>query len=164
MHTDRETDRQQPTLFFLLPLSCLLFCSFLCHTAVLLFSLWDETQDSTLCLSDFNICLTLPHSPNTSITSSADFFPIVCPYLCSSLLCVQSVSSNWAVFSLPLCSHLWLSFPMLLHFLSFSFLPVFFLLFVSHRIPHEFALFCLWQPFVMMTCTEIIFRSFLLSW
>lgn len=141
-HAHRQRDRQtQAHSLFLLPLSCLLFCSFLCHTAVLLFSLCDETQGGTLCLSAFNICLTLAHSPNTSIASSADFFPIVCPYLCSFLLCSISVSSTWAVFPLPLCSHLWL-FPYATPFFMFA-SPCFFLLFISHRIQHEFALFCL---------------------
>lgn len=74
----RQTERQKPSRFFLLllSLSSLLFCSFFRCSAVLLFSLRDETQDATLCcLSAFNICLPLPHFPRTSISSSADFLP-----------------------------------------------------------------------------------------
>lgn len=75
-HAHRQRDRQtQAHSLFLLPLSCLLFCSFLCHTAVLLFSLCDETQGGTLCLSAFNICLTLAHSPNTLYRFLCWLFP-----------------------------------------------------------------------------------------
>lgn len=81
----RQRDRQTKAHSFLPPpLSHLFgFVLFFRHSAVLLFSLRDETQDTTLCcLSAFNICMPLPHLPHTSFSSSADFFS---PHLPRSL-------------------------------------------------------------------------------
>lgn len=171
-HADRQRDKQtdkSPLVSSSSPLSSRLFCSFFFSAtlAVLLFSLWDETQDGTLCcLCAFNICLPLTtfspllylflcwlFSPRLSLTRA---------YLCSCLLCVQSlhVPSTWAVFSLPFCFSLWL-------FLSVSrwqlCAPSFFIVFLSclscsvqqHMgmiVPFS-ALSSSSQP--VMTCTEM---------
>lgn len=135
--TERQTDKSPLVSSSSSFLSSPLFCSFFRRSAVLLFSLRDETQDATLCcLSAFNICLPLPHSPCTSISSSADFSLLICPFWLLSLflspLCVQylCVSSTQGIYIfLSFCFFFCDSFPLchscsyvLLLSISFSFL------------------------------------------
>lgn len=143
----RQRDRQTKAHSFLPPpLSHLFgFVLFFRHSAVLLFSLRDETQDTTLCcLSAFNICMPLPHLPHTSFSSSADFFS---PHLPRSLflspLCPIFFNLSCILFTLlffyltlSLCATLLL----LSLALSFSFL-VFSPLFCSVRPQHDLNVF-----------------------
>lgn len=103
---DRQTDKSPlVSSSSSSPLSSLLFCSCFQCSAVLLFSLRDETHDAMLCcLSAFNICLPLPPSP-----------PTRCVFLCSSPVCTFTALIFAPVTSL---SFLWLypSFSLLVYF------------------------------------------------
>lgn len=96
-HADRKTDKSPLVSSSSSPLSSLLFCSFFLRSAVLLFSLRDETQDATLCcLSAFNICLPLPHSsPHLYLFLCWLFSPLSVLFPLLSLFlsphCVQSL-------------------------------------------------------------------------
>lgn len=108
-HTDRETDRQKPTRFFLLPslISSVLFF----FSATLLFccsvsEMRHKTPRFVVCLPLTSVCL-YHICPTPLSLPLLTFSPLIFPDLCSCLLFVQS-SSTWAVFSLHFCFSIWL--------------------------------------------------------
>lgn len=156
---NRQTDKS-PLVSSSSPLSSLRFCSFfppLC-CFVVQSQRWDA-RATLCCLSAFNICMPLPHSPRTSISSSADFFlpsssQIFVP-LCPIFFNLSCILFTLLFFYLTLSLCATLAATSFFSFIFF-FSCLFSLVVVSQAAAwfERFSAFSSSQP-VMLTCAEM---------